>query len=1014
MFPHDAPYVSRHQSKVSLLFTQLVVCVFLLNAIATAQPYVVSKHFTDVDGITQLQVLSIDTDLQGNVWVGSTRGLLRWNGSQFARYAPSVLPLADQRLETSSWPLKNGYLFYRTANGSHFTILPSGKLAATTNALSQFRFQNPKATPIPKTLTSKTLRPERFGQTLLKATAIWNKSIVQYDSDSTFYFLQNDSLFYYMNSNVSLLQTRVQSWFLCKVATNLLVLQPTGKINLFSRGKLVQQPFQVIGAEQFIAAAPSLYFHYAPNATYINTRNAVFKCSIQDNKIEFSKILTHQIQEVTALHVSQDEQLLLIGSRTNGIYQFTRQFASLHSPYLAKSSVYHEISMANGLPNKSPDENTPAATPSLLIRLLNMGAVCKLPNGSIAAVHGNLLLSFQPDNQLESRTRLDGIFTKWMDLRNDSLFILQDYLQIYYKAANTWKKALLPGTLTRHASAATLMPGGIALVSADTLYLFDFTKKMKSTQIPLSIKNVSSLQFDRSLNALLLFSPTNGLTILKLKSNQPHHIQILSAASETLYPHYTITDQDGDYWMPTSAGLLFVTRQQMLESLAGPRSQIYAVRIIASDGLPCEEFRPESLCPPILSRDSIYLPSTCGVVGIRRSIKYALPPDHRAVNIESIVLNDTQSLNTTRFEIPANYRDLVINVSYPYPIRFMASKQLYYRILKENDSDSAWYPVRNNQLPLRFLSPGTYQLQFTDIPSRSPLITTLGISVQKWWYQQSWFITLSVIALTSIVIGIYGWASDRIEKQRISKRLAERELMMGMLAHDLRSPINAYAGLAKLSHHMIATNQQERLLTIIDEIENNAGSVKMMLSAIVQWIMHDRGFQNAKACKVDLVNHVQEVLRLYAWTADRKQVSIVNQLPLNLSVDVPPDIVVVIVRNLVDNAVKYAPEHSAVVISHFETQNSIRLVISNMFPEENRPSLIDLQNFLSQASANEHDNEQKPRKVHRSSVGLGYYLIKLLATQHRLSIEMNILQRAVLVQCTFPRNTASQRSQSAS
>jgi signal transduction histidine kinase len=142
------------------------------------------------------------------------------------------------------------------------------------------------------------------------------------------------------------------------------------------------------------------------------------------------------------------------------------------------------------------------------------------------------------------------------------------------------------------------------------------------------------------------------------------------------------------------------------------------------------------------------------------------------------------------------------------------------------------------------------------------------------------------------------------------------------VAHDLRTPLTRLRGTAELALQSTGepTASREALADCVEESER----VLNMLNTLMDITEAEAGVMKLQRERVDLCRIVREVVDLYEYVADERQVAVQAELPAPCEVSVDRNRVRQVFANLLDNAIKYTPENGCVTISvRDEPQQSI-------------------------------------------------------------------------------------------
>lgn len=215
------------------------------------------------------------------------------------------------------------------------------------------------------------------------------------------------------------------------------------------------------------------------------------------------------------------------------------------------------------------------------------------------------------------------------------------------------------------------------------------------------------------------------------------------------------------------------------------------------------------------------------------------------------------------------------------------------------------------------------------------------------------------------------------EKNRLLTQVEElKSNFIRLMSHDLKTPIARIQAMAEIvmrEKDKLSAQQAEAIETITlssEELSQFIGSI-LNLSRI-----------QSKKVKLqlntrDITQLLTRVIRNCNHLARRKNIEIVTDFEPLFSLKMDEDLMKQVFTNLVENAIKYSPENTRVMVSASEVNGKIQIQISDQgigIPKEEIPYVFE--RFYRAQNA-EFEN---------SGTGLGLYLAKYFVGLHNGSI----------------------------
>lgn len=164
---------------------------------------------------------------------------------------------------------------------------------------------------------------------------------------------------------------------------------------------------------------------------------------------------------------------------------------------------------------------------------------------------------------------------------------------------------------------------------------------------------------------------------------------------------------------------------------------------------------------------------------------------------------------------------------------------------------------------------------------------------------------------------------------RLAASLETQRRFVADAAHELRSPVAALA----LQIQLVERAQSEAArAAALAELKGGIARTGRLVQQLLDLARLEPGVPSEVPGPVDLAQVVREVIGSFAARADGQDV--------DLGADAPPAVLVTgsaselrsLVANLVDNALRYAPAHSAVTVSLREARGAIELAVDDAGP----------------------------------------------------------------------------------
>jgi signal transduction histidine kinase len=220
-------------------------------------------------------------------------------------------------------------------------------------------------------------------------------------------------------------------------------------------------------------------------------------------------------------------------------------------------------------------------------------------------------------------------------------------------------------------------------------------------------------------------------------------------------------------------------------------------------------------------------------------------------------------------------------------------------------------------------------------------------------------------------------AKNRIissQKEELKKTNALKDNMFSIIAHDLRGPIGNFQGLLELMGKGSKHNDPDENDEILELMRQSASSTYSLLENLLNWARAQKDEIDFRPKAENLRDLVNEVVQLKSSEAEQKDIRLNHNLDTDLHGKVDYHMVNLVIRNLVDNAIKFTPRGGEVDIRGEATEEAIKIAVKDSgqgMPEEVRQKVFDPYDHHTEAGT---ENEK--------GSGLGLKLCREFIAKH--------------------------------
>lgn len=225
---------------------------------------------------------------------------------------------------------------------------------------------------------------------------------------------------------------------------------------------------------------------------------------------------------------------------------------------------------------------------------------------------------------------------------------------------------------------------------------------------------------------------------------------------------------------------------------------------------------------------------------------------------------------------------------------------------------------------------------------------------------------------------------------RIERLMESMEGVTDIIAHDLRSPLNRLK--SRLEVGLLSTpSPADYRAILIENMEDTEGLLSTFNSLLTIAKIRNRsdktGFQS-----VDLADILKETQEFYGPVAEEKEQIMVVEAPEPVLVWGNPDLLVQIMFNLVDNAIKFSPNRALITLTaSMQSSGCVATV------RDNGPGIPDeFRNRAFERFARHDSSQDSPGQ------GLGLSLVQVVMELHEGTVELVDGSPGLVARLEFP------------
>ncbi|MGG7665578.1 ATP-binding protein [Dyadobacter sp. BHUBP1] len=890
------------------------------------------QQFTDENGLPQNSVKAIAQDRNGFIWLTTEAGLVRFDGRRFVTFEKSLIPISNNRFRgfipfpgtvTGSAPE-----FYALSDKREYVgILANGRVSVDSSFYKYYKKFKPLAQS-----------PLRYNSALPSLPAL---HALYPDSEHYFVTSGNDTSYIWRNPAITCYKAGKRVFVSNGPFTQFLLIGPDpyaidlkgnlkaiglkarevtieGEIldnNLFSNKKNNYRLFwNNISRQAFLYVGNVLYLAKSTAPGRLTTHMVLRNFDLEKFKIH-------------SFYFDEAAGSLFLGSTTNGLFQFRKQDFYVNKLLTDDAdNVYYAQVAGTGLSV-----------------LTSQGYSFKAQPGTMKALPERLAPFLEKTGSRFHMARC-----------NDGSFWIQYEFDIF-KMDPTGRKILADVKLPEKAKSLSIESGGRLWVGCETNAVFS-VEEVHGQYVPklrfrLSIDHYEIIGRESDETMLLategdtyrLNTRTGDFKVIKALKNMTarsscttqegtwlatygNGFLLLKGEKAVPFPldedrflataHCIIEDGKGFFWITTNRGLFQVPKQQLVDYADRKRNLIYYLFYDKSDGFGSNEFNGGCYpCAVTLANGTVSLPSINGLVWFKpQDVRPALP-NHR-IFISSAQEDGKPMPVADTLEMSHGFEQLRLEVTTPY-LGHPKNIRMYYSLSGPGRTES-WTSVDPDfVISIPGLEYGNYVLRIRKVTGfgiYDYTYKTVHLRVPRTWYETWWFRLLAGSALLALfVISVRSRSAYHIKKEREANLIRHYRVISQIIAavnHDIQTPL-LYIGFS-LKQFNAYFHRQPSVDPLITRLSDETLDTSQRLNTLTRSILDYIKLQSKSPADrweitpVNIAGLVAATSRLFAGIAAHREVEVKTMIDPNLTFDSDPNLLSIIIHNLIDNALKVA------------------------------------------------------------------------------------------------------------
>lgn len=200
----------------------------------------------------------------------------------------------------------------------------------------------------------------------------------------------------------------------------------------------------------------------------------------------------------------------------------------------------------------------------------------------------------------------------------------------------------------------------------------------------------------------------------------------------------------------------------------------------------------------------------------------------------------------------------------------------------------------------------------------------------------------------------------QIEKSEQELRVlnASKNKFFSIIAHDLKNPFHTVMGYSYLlSKDYIRFSEEERRKFATD-IYQSTNNIFRLLQNLLEWSRSQTGRLKFTPLEIEFKRILDNSVSVLSALAEQKKIQLTFSYNEGLKVFADPLMIETVLRNLINNAIKFTPENGLISITAEHTENQVKITVSDTgvgISEEDVQNLFRIDSKVKRKGTNDED-----------------------------------------------------------
>jgi signal transduction histidine kinase len=167
------------------------------------------------------------------------------------------------------------------------------------------------------------------------------------------------------------------------------------------------------------------------------------------------------------------------------------------------------------------------------------------------------------------------------------------------------------------------------------------------------------------------------------------------------------------------------------------------------------------------------------------------------------------------------------------------------------------------------------------------------------------------------------------QKEQLQQLNSTKDKFFSIIAHDLRSPFQSLMGISDMLLEELTENNNEEQRFYVKTIHDSSHQLYSLVENLLSWSRTQRDKMTFEPVEINISDVIENILILLKPNFTQKNISLEKQLIPEIKVYADRNMIELVIRNLITNALKFTPENGRIRISITKKYQDIEIEIND-------------------------------------------------------------------------------------